>query len=133
MLREVGEAIKAVLEGIPEIKQVEFYEGQFEKLDEEIINPPAIYVDYQDDETSEISEVLGSINIHLFIMCSSVERSPGNMLDILESIITALHDQGVRELKTNDYLGRCFYKGSKPNTTFPGLVIREAKFKVERS
>lgn len=133
MLREAAAAIKARLEAITGIKCVEYYEGQFESFDEQIVNPPHIYIDFQDDTPSAVGDPLGSINLRLYLMCTSVERDPGNMLDILETVMAALHNKGVRVISTQEYIGRCFYKGSKPNTTYPGLVIREANFLLDRS
>lgn len=133
MLKEVGTKVKALLTAVSGIQNVEYYEGQFENFQEQVVNPPHLYLDYGDDEVSGTEEMLGSVTLHVYIMTTSLARTPNSMLDILELIITALHNKGIRDASTSAYLGRCFYKGSKPITTFDGLVIRDATFKVERS
>ena len=135
MIRETGEAIIELLED--EFNFIEFYNGQFERFDEETINPPHAYLDYQSGTATEINgEVLNTIDLTLFAMTSSLDRDPGNMLDLLESIILKVHKRGLRCTATvaipDGYLGRCFYMGFKNNTTFPGLLVWEVMLQVRR-
>ena len=129
MLRETGEAIIALL--ADDIPQIEFYNGQFENFDEQIINPPAAYLDYQSGEPSEVDDPLGTNEMVLYVMTSSLDRDPGNMLDLLETVVKLVHKMGLRDSR-GGYLGRCFYKGWKNNTTFPGLLVWEVVLQVRR-
>jgi hypothetical protein len=97
MLREVGESIMNTLKA-KDFKQVEFYEGQFDRFDEEVVYPPACYIEYSSGIVAENNtDPLGKVTLTLHVMTSRLERSPGNMLDILENIVTALHYKGVKE------------------------------------
>jgi|GEM_PF-3804202 len=129
MLKEVGESIKAVLE--TKFKQVEYYEGQFERFDEQVINPPAVYIDYVSGEGTETEDPFGTMNFILFLMTSKLERNPGNMLEMIETVIGLFQDKGLRDEK-RAYLGRGYYEGYRNNTTFPGLIIYEVALKVVR-
>jgi len=129
MLKEVGEAIKAVLE--TKFKQVEYYEGQFERFDEQVINPPAVYIDYVSGEGTKTEDPFGTMNFILFVMTSKLERNPGNMLEMIETVIGLFQDKGLRDEK-GVYLGRGYYDGYRNNTTFPGLIIYEVALKVVR-
>lgn len=129
MLREVGEGIKTAISSL--FNQVEFYDGQFEKFDEEIVNPPACYIDYQSGEPSATKDPLGSIDLTLYLMSSSLVRDPGSMLDLVESVYEVLHDKAILG-DSNEYIGRAFYKGFKNNTTFPGFIIWDVLIQVQR-
>lgn len=140
MLKACGENIRNYLEAVsPKIlNQVEFYEGQFEHFDEEIVNPPACYIDYQSGEPSEVDDALGTIDFTLYLICSKLLRDPGNMLDTLEGVIAALHKKAITwqndetpGAKTGR-VGKLFYRGFRNNVTFPGLIVYEALFRVER-
>lgn len=129
MLREVGEALAAALEEI--FVQIEFYEGQFERFDEEVVNPPTCYIEYIMGEPAEDNEPLGKLNLVLHVLTSRLERDPGNMLDILESIVTTLHDKGLRDTK-NTYLGRAFVGNFRNTIVHDGLSAFEVDINVVR-
>ena len=140
MLRSTGENIRNYLQDVkPAIfKHVDFYEGQFEHFDEEIVYPPACYVDYQSGEPSEVDDPLGSIDFVLYLIATKLDRIPGNMLDTLQATIAALHKKPVR-FENDDvpgaksgHVGKLFYKGFRNNPTFPGLIVWEVMIRVER-
>lgn len=128
MLKEMGLALMEALKD--KFIQIEFYEGQFESFDEQVVNPPAAYLDYRRGEEVLRSDPLSRVEISLYMMSSSVARSGSPMLEILEGVIEAanqkaLHYDGV-------YLGRCFYDGFRNYGTYPGLVVWECLLRVER-
>lgn len=138
MLKACGENIRNYLEAEADLfRHVEYYEGQFEQFDEAIVHPPACYIDYQAGEPSEVDDPLGTIDFTLYLIASKLYRDPGNMLDTLEGVIGALHKMPVNY--GNDeteggsgHIGKLFYRGFRNNTTFPGLIVWEAMFRVER-
>jgi hypothetical protein len=139
MLKACGENIRNYLEAAsPKIfAMCSYYEGQFEHFDEEVLTPPACYIDYQSGEPSEIDDALGTIDFTLYIICSKLMRDPGNMLDTLEATIAALHKKPItwQNDETSGGTGRVgklFYRGFRNNVTFPGLIVYEALFRVER-
>lgn len=140
MLKACGENIRNYLEAAsPAIfRQIAYYEGQFEHFNEEIVTPPTCYIDYQGGEASEVNDPLGTIDFTLYIICSKLYRDPGNMLDTLEATIRCLHRQPVTwqndetpGLQTGR-VGKIFYTGFRNNTTFPGMIVYEALFRVVR-
>lgn len=138
MLRACGENIKGYLEAAAGLfLQVEYYEGQFEHFDEVIVNPPTCYIDYKSGEESDVDEALGTIDFRLYLICSKLYRDPGNMLDTLEGTIKALHKlpvlwQNYSAGQTEGRIGKIFYRGFRNNTTFPGIIVYEAMFRVVR-
>jgi hypothetical protein len=129
MLREVGEAIQKALENT--FNQIEFYEGQFERFDEEVVYPPACYIEYVGGEPAQNGDPLGRMNLVLHVLTSRLERSPGNMLDILEEIITIFHDKGLLDAK-GAYLGRSFFSSFRNTIVHDGLVAFEVDIEVVR-
>jgi len=131
MLREVGESIMTTLKA-KGFKQVEFYEGQFERFDEEVVYPPAAYIEYSSGVVAENNvDPLGKVTLTLHVLASRLERSPGNMLDLLEDIVDVLHNVGIRDTN-NVYLGRCFVRGFKNTVVLDGLVAFEVELEVIR-
>jgi hypothetical protein len=65
------------------------------------------------------------------VLTSRLERDPGNMLDILESIVTKLHDKGLRDTK-NTYLGRAFVGNFRNTIVHDGLSAFEVDINVVR-
>jgi hypothetical protein len=137
MLKACGENIRNYLEAAEIYNHVEYYEGQFEHFDEAIVHPPTCYIDYQSGDPSEVDDPLGTIDFTLYLIASKLYRDPGNMLDNLEDTIAALHKKPVTY--DNDetsggtgHIGKVFFKGYRNNTTFPGLIVWEAMFRVVR-
>jgi hypothetical protein len=139
MLRQIGENIRNYLKATNSFRQIDYYEGQFEKLDEVTIIMPACFIDYESGTDSISDQLFGSIDFRLYLITSALLHNPGNMLDIIEDCIQALHKKPVTfengdtvEDGKSGYIGRLFYKEFRRNTTYPGMVVWEAVFRVER-
>lgn len=129
MLREVGESLTKILS--KEFKQIEFYEGQFERFDEEIVYPPACYIEYVSGQVAENDDPLGKLNLVLHVLTSRLERDPGNMLDILEKIIELIHDKGIRD-SNGAYLGHTLFAGFRNTIIHDGLAAFEVDILIDR-
>lgn len=129
MLREVGESLKKILS--TDFNQVEFYEGQFERFDEEIVYPPACYIEYVSGQVAENDDPLGKLNLVLHVLTSRLERDPGNMLDILETIIDLIHDKGIKS-SSGQYLGHVLFAGFRNTIIHDGLSAFEVDILVDR-
>jgi len=130
MLYETGKAVKAMIESLFTI--VEFYEGQFENFDEQIVNPPMAYLDMSGGRAGIAGQAIGETEIKIYLMTSKATHDPGNMLDLVEDVITALHNKAVRYDVGEDandppavYAGKCFCGEYRPLVTYPGLHVWE--------
>jgi len=133
MIYEIASAIKTMIAG--EFNDVEFYEGQFENFDEQIVNPPWAYLDVSRGLAGEVGVAVAELEFKLYLISSRIVRDPDSMLELLEKTIAALHHKAVRSLVNNvaAYMGKCFCGEYKPLVVYPGLSVWELTLKVMRA
>lgn len=144
MLYNIAKAVKTMINDMFNI--VEFYDGQFEQFDEVAVNPPHAYVDISSGRSGKVGAIAAEIDMKIYVMTSSLVHNPDNMLDKLESVITALHDKAVRydnrplpggeataSIPPAVYGGKCYCGEWKSLVTYPGLSVWELQLKIIRS
>jgi len=110
--------------------QVEPYEGQFEDSSDFLILPPSVFVAL-DRATNNRSLGLDlDVSASLYLCTAHIHLAdPGGMLDRLDALIAALHNQAVN---LNDrYSGRLFYAGFEWLGIFPGFSCYKLSFDLK--
>jgi hypothetical protein len=141
MLREIGTWVMGVLES--KFTHIEFYEGQFERFDQIVVNPPTCYVNYGDIESGQVFDPLGTVYLTLHLITSKLDRDPESMLELVEEVVDMVNNQAVRyhtefekyplpEVPTG-YVGRCFFNRCRNNVSFKGLLVWDVELRVERT
>lgn len=129
MLKACGEWVRSTIENTGQLKQVDYYEGQFDQIEEVVISPPAIYVAYDQSEIDSSENPFGIVDMILYVATSKMARDPGNMLDVIEGVCEALHLQPAR--RTNgEYLGRCHVQGWKWQGAYPGIIVYSMNIRI---
>lgn len=129
MLKACGEWVRSTIKNTGLLKQVDYYEGQFDQIEEVVISPPAIYVAYDQSEIDSSENPFGIVDMMLYVATSKMARNPGNMLDTVEAICGALHGQSVRD-KEGGYLGRCHVQGWKWFGAYPGIIVYAMNIRI---
>lgn len=136
MLNRIAEAIRKRINDLPDIKQVEFYEGQFDSFDQYVTNPPVVYVDAANPTISEtFAGASEDIDLTLHVITSRLWRTPDSMLSIMASLINELHQQPLLDSydgqgSSDVYLGRIFATAWFNELTFPGIMVWGLRLKV---
>lgn len=129
MLRACGEWVRSTIKSIGILKQIDYYEGQFDQIEEVVISPPAVYVGYEQSEIDSTENPFGIVDMILYIATSKLARHPGNMLDVVEAMCQSLHHQAVRD-KEGNYLGRCHVQGWKWQGAYPGIIVYSMNIRI---
>lgn len=137
MLREIGTWVMSTLES--KFKHIEFYDGQFERFDQIVVNPPTCYINYGDIESGQVYDPLGTIYLTLHVIASKLDRDPESMLELVEDVVDMVNNQAVRYDDKGDnnpprnYVGRCFMNRCRNNVSFKGLLVWDVELRVERT
>ena len=118
------------------IVQVEPYEGQFEDPEDTTVFPPAalVAINRLSNQADE-----GDVELQLFASVHLVTThiagvSHDGALDLMDSVITALHDKGVRyvvsEGSPSQYFGRCLFVDGDFVGILPGMAVYRLNFKI---
>lgn len=129
MLKECGEWVKTQIAS--GFKHVDYYEGQFDDLEEVVIHPPSVFIGYEQGEMGAAEDPLGVAELVLYVAATKLARTPGNMLDALETISAALHMKAARD-DSNVYLGRCQVTGWKWRGAYPGIIVYEMRVRIRK-
>jgi hypothetical protein len=136
MINKIADALFSRLSDMADIKQTEFYEGQFEKLDNYVINPPAVLIEFMAGEPGEADDPFGIVDVKLHLITSSLYRTPTSMLGILGDIVLEFNNQPLLDEEEEDqanYVGRMFIGGWRNSEmVIPGLVVYELDVQVRR-
>lgn len=128
MLKEIGEWIKSQVGEL--FKHVDYYEGQFEGIDEVVIHPPSCFIGYELGEEGAAEDPIGNTDVVLYLATSKMARKPGDMLDIIEGIVAKVHKVPVKD--NNGYYGRAYVTGWRWRSAFPGVIVYELRLRVRR-
>lgn len=123
------------------ITQVEPYEGQFEDMEDVSIFPPAAFVMVgQFESKREAAPAILHCSVSVYLVTNHIHgNTSDSILDLMDSVITALHDKPVR-YETDDtvsvppdaYLGRCFLEKGEFLGILPGMAAYKLNFIVKR-
>jgi hypothetical protein len=133
MLKEMGNAIVAKLQGYATLKQVEFYEGQLDpdKIGQWAITPPTVFVELMGADIASSGLEYSNVSFNLHILTTKLLHDPASMLDIVEWIMTNFQDKGLRNSPdTGVSLGRTFVTGFENAMTLAGLTYYEMRVEV---
>ena len=108
-------------------KQVEAYEGQLEDINNFIIMPPSIFVDFPSGGKSEIISRNDGVNVAIYLCTESLHSLPQNttMLDAINTIQSEITRKTELPGTVINYLG--FEKIGN----FPGLKIYQVNFRID--
>ncbi len=129
MLKACGEWVRSTIKNTGLLKQVDYYEGQFDQIEEVVISPPAIYVAYDQSEIDSSENPFGIVDMILYVATSKMARDPGNMLEVIEDVCKALHHRSARRAN-GDYLGRCHVQGWKWHSSYPGIIVYSMNIRI---
>lgn len=139
MLAEIGNAVIAQLNAMGGLKQVGYYEGQFDDLDNYAVYPPAIFIDYQAQDGYEADSVKeGAVRLTLHLAASSLAKevinnvvlvSPNNAISLIDTIKNTFHNTAIVD-PTTGYNGLCRYGGFRYSRRLPNIVIYEVYITV---
>jgi phage gp37-like protein len=114
--------------------QVEEYAGQYETVDECIINPPAAFVSFTHatNEKERYLELKPWIQIHIF---TSHLKNPDastahGMLDVLDTVINEMHGLQVRD-DDDIEICRVYFDSFESLTHLPGLAAYRVMFRFD--
>ena len=133
MYVEIGDNILERCDALQVITQVDYYYGQFDNLGNVLINPPAVFLDYQNQDEGPERNVEGEIFITLHVAISALEHEPRSALKLVEALKAELNDSAIHDRSeggNNAYIAKCFYKGFRLRTDVAGLIVYEVYLKV---
>lgn len=129
MLKECGEWVQRTVKNTGQLKQVDFYEGQYDQIEEVVISPPAVYIGYEQSEIDSSDNPFGLVDMILYVATSKMARNPGNMLDTIEMVCQQLHGKPASDGAGN-YLGRCHVQGWKWFGAYPGIIVYAMNIRI---
>lgn len=128
MLSEIITALQSKLNTI--FTEVELYEGQFDKLDEVVVQPPWAYIKLVGTDGADTNKLFDKLNLLLYVISSSVGNHQSAMLGLIESVFTELNRKGLRDTHGN-FLGTVIMGNFRDEATYPGLVVFGVELTLE--
>lgn len=124
IVNDVISKLEALKEGEDDVfNKVEFYEGQFEDIQNFIITPPHSFVEFAlgNNDNENIINLNGQINIYL---CSSHMKGSSyeGMYSLLWKVIIELHGTNIVDGE-GKYIEKLFFKSFERIGIFPGFAV----------
>lgn len=122
------------------LKQVEAYQGQFEDPEDvSVFSPAAFVVINRFANPLDMPMRNLEFNVSVYLCTTHIHgTSTDTMLDLIDSVITALHNQPVRyetdktpSVPPDAYFGRCFLDSGEFVGILPGLCVYRLSFNVK--